>query len=323
MFSRHSPAIVVLTFAALVSAGCASPKLIDKPLLVAPPLPERYLTGNLNEYYPDASKRAHESGEVVVEFTVAANGAVQHITVNEQRSAPYPRLFDAATKMLQGLKLAVGEKYKTSLSMSIVFEISPCGNVPHLAGPDYFTFLCVDPLRPPADLAIPEFVHLYPFDSNLSPDQQKLFRDEMYAYAKRVHLPALKADGPDELRVWVGHFEHPAIAGFVVSNSLVRKCILPADPSNSSAGHCTEHKPSASRRYFAPLKELEAFNGHRFQCILPGALPPESDARIDVEWVLAGKRFAVQSNEPIAGFCREKPFPLIEKIIANAWQTLP
>src|ERR1700735_3285064 len=91
---------ITLIFAALAS-GCASPKLIEKPLLVAPPLPERYLTGNLNEYYPDASKRAHETGEVVVEFTVAADGAVQHITVNEQRSARLPRLFDAATKMLQ------------------------------------------------------------------------------------------------------------------------------------------------------------------------------------------------------------------------------
>jgi hypothetical protein len=53
-------------------------------------------------------------------------------------------------------------------------------------------------------------------------------------------------------------------------------------------------------------------------------VPPESDARIDIEWVTAGKRFAVQSNAPVAGFCREKPFPLIAKIIANAdWQTLP
>src|ERR1700722_16333533 len=91
---------ITLIFAAL-TGGCTSPKLIDKPLLVAPPLPERYLTGNLNEYYPDASKRAHETGEVIVEFAVAGDGAVQHITVNEQRSAPYPRLSDAATTMLQ------------------------------------------------------------------------------------------------------------------------------------------------------------------------------------------------------------------------------
>jgi hypothetical protein len=63
-----------------------------------------------------------------------------------------------------------------------------------------------------------------------------------------------------ELRVWVGNWEHPAIAGFVVSNSLVRKCTLPVDSANSSAGHSTEHKPRAGRRYFAPLKKLESFN---------------------------------------------------------------
>jgi hypothetical protein len=147
--------------------------------------------------------------------------------------------------------------------MSIVFEIAPCGNVPHSPGPDYYTFLCIDPIRPPSDVAIPEFLHWYEaFDSKLSPDQQKLIRNEMNGYAMRVHLPALKANGPDEMRVWVGHFEHPAIAGFVVSNSLVRKCILPVDSTHSSAGHCTERKPRAGRRYFSPLKQLEAFNGH-------------------------------------------------------------
>ena len=141
---------ITLIFAALAS-GCASPKLIEKPLLVAPPLPERYLTGNLNEYYPDASRRAHDAGEVIVDFTVAADGAVRDVTVNEQRSAQLPRLFKAATQIVQGLKLAVGDNYKTQLSMSIVFEISPCGYVPHSPGPDYFTFLCIDPFPPPTE----------------------------------------------------------------------------------------------------------------------------------------------------------------------------
>lgn len=142
--------VVPLICLAVVS-GCACPKLVDKPLLVTPPLPERYLTGNLNEYYPDASRRAHDTGEVIVDFAVAANGAVNSIAVNERRSVQLPRLFKAATQIVQGLKLAAGDNYKISLSMSIVFEISPCGNVPHSSGPDYFTFLCVDPIRHPTD----------------------------------------------------------------------------------------------------------------------------------------------------------------------------
>jgi TonB family protein len=146
----HCPSLAIILVSTLL-LGCVSPKLIHKPLLIAPPLPERYLTGNLNEYYPDASKRAHETGEVIVNFTVAANGVVNNITVNEHASAPFPRLLNAATKIVQGLKLAVGDKYKTSLTMSIVFEIAPCGIVSHSSGPDYYTFLCVDPIRHPTD----------------------------------------------------------------------------------------------------------------------------------------------------------------------------
>jgi TonB family protein len=314
----------ILAFISLsLAGGCASSKLIEKPLLVAPPLPERYLTGNFLEYYPDASKRAHETGEVIVDFSVATNGVVDHIAVNEHTSAPFPRLHKAATQIVQGLNLAVGDNYKTSLSMSIVFEIAPCGNVPHSSGPDYYTVLCSDPVPPMPFQTGPEFMIL-PEEFKLTFEERKRLRDQMNGYARSVHLPALKASSTDELRVWVGHYDHPAIAGFVVSNSSVRKCTLPADPANSGAGHCSERKLGEARRYFLPLKKLESFNGHRFQCIPLGPLTPQSDARIDIEWVTAGKRFAIQSNEPVAGFCREKPFPLIAKIIANAgWQTLP
>ena len=323
--SKHMCRIaqVVLLICLGMASGCTSPRLIHKPLLVAPPLPEVYLTGNLNEYYPDASRRAHDTGEVIVDFTIAPDGKVQHIAVNEQRSAQLPRLFRAATQIVQGLNLAVGDNYKTSLSMSIVFEIAPCGNVPHSSGPDYYTFLCIDPVLPMPFQTGPEFMIL-PEEFKLTFEERKRLRDQMNGYARSVHLPALKASSTDELRVWVGHYDHPAIAGFVVSNSSVRKCTLPADPANSGAGHCSERKLGEARRYFLPLKKLESFNGHRFQCIPLGPLTPQSDARIDIEWVTAGKRFAIQSNEPVAGFCREKPFPLIARIIANAgWQTLP
>lgn len=318
---RRGLVIAVLSLA--LASGCASPKLVDKPLLVAPPLPEAYRSGNLLEYYPDASKRAHETGEVIVDFAVAADGKLQNVSVNEQRSASFPRLFKAATQIVQGLKLAVGDNYKTQLTMSIVFEIAPCGNVAHSPGPDYYTFLCIDPIKP-SDFAIPEFVHWYEaFDSILSLDQQKLIRDEMNGYAKTVGLPTLKGNGSNELRVWMGHSEHPAIAGFVVSSSSTRRCTLPAS-SAEGAGHCLAHKSGSGRRYFEPLKQLEPFNGHRFRCIPTSTETPESDANIHIEWVDAGKRYAVHSNDPRVGFCLDKPSSLITIVLANAgWQTLP
>jgi hypothetical protein len=243
---RDRLSLILILISLSQADGCASPRIADKPLLVAPPLPERYLTGDFIEYYPEASKRAHETGEVIVQFAVAGDGAVQHITVNEQRSAPYLRLFDAATKMLKGLKLAVGDEYKTSLSMSIVFEIAPCGNVSHSSGPDYYTFLCIDPIPPIPFQTGPEFM-IWPEVSKLTLEERESLGDRMNGYARSIHLPALSAHSPDELRVWVGHWEHPATAGFIVSDSSEKKCTLPGDSANSNAGHCTTPDLVAAR----------------------------------------------------------------------------
>jgi TonB family protein len=116
---------------------------------VAPPLPERYKNGDFVEYYPDASRRAHESGEVVVEFTVGPQGLVDEpITVSEEESAAFPRLQKAARQIAQGMRFPVGDAYKRTLTASIVFEISACGSVPHSGGTDYDLNLC---LKPPSD----------------------------------------------------------------------------------------------------------------------------------------------------------------------------
>jgi TonB family protein len=116
---------------------------------VAPPLPERYKNGGFIEYYPDASRRAHESGEVVVEFTVGPKGLVDEpISVNEQKSAAFPRLQNAARQIAQGMRFPVDDAYKRTLTASIVFEISACGTVRHSGGADYDLNLC---LKPPQD----------------------------------------------------------------------------------------------------------------------------------------------------------------------------
>jgi TonB family protein len=117
---------------------------------VAPPLPERYKNGSSIEYYPDASRRAHESGEVVVEFTVGPKGLVDEpIAVNEQKSAAFPRLQNAARQIAQGIRFPVDDAYKRTLTASIVFEISDCGTVRHSGGADYDLNLCLNPPRDP------------------------------------------------------------------------------------------------------------------------------------------------------------------------------
>lgn len=117
---------------------------------VAPPLPEAYKSSSLLDFYPDASKRAHESGEVIVNFTVGPNGiAGEPIAVDEQKSVPVPRLRTAARQIVTGMRLPLGDQYKKTLTASIVFEISACGNVHHAKGADYNLNLCLRPTRDP------------------------------------------------------------------------------------------------------------------------------------------------------------------------------
>ena len=111
---------------------------------VAPPLPERYKNGSFIEYYPDASRRAHESGEVVVEFTVGSKGLIDEpITVNEQKSAAVPRLQKAARQIAQGMRFPVGDAYKSTLTASIIFEITACGTVHHSRATDAVLVLTI------------------------------------------------------------------------------------------------------------------------------------------------------------------------------------
>jgi TonB family protein len=139
-----------------VAGGCASPNETRAPNVahvsaapVAPPLPERYKSGNFTDFYPDASRRAREGGEVVVIFTIGPKGtADEPITVDQEKSATSPRLQMAARQIVQNLGFPLGDTYKRTLTASIVFEISACGSVRHSAAADYDWNLC---LKPPAD----------------------------------------------------------------------------------------------------------------------------------------------------------------------------
>jgi TonB family protein len=311
-----------------IVCGCASPERVDRPIPVAPPFPESYRGENFRDYYPDASRRARETGEIIVELSLAPDGKVQTVAVDDQRSAPFPRLAEGAQKVVHGMKFLVGDSYKKLLTMSIVFDISPCGKVIHSPGADYDINICVDP-RPVnyEPWTIHEFVGWFQaLDSKLSREDRRLVRIKMNRYASSVRLSPLGKNSPDELRVWVGRGGQPAIAGFIVSNKLARRCTL---SSSSGRAHCTDHKLDSSKRYFSPLKGLERFNGHRYLCNSTYSLTPESDAyiddaNIDIEWVDGGKRFAVHSNDLRVGACSDKPSSLITKVIESAgWKTLP
>jgi len=77
-----------------------------------------------------ASKRAHETGRIVIHFTVKAAGLAQEpFILDEEESTTYPRLIETARKMLRGRKFQIGPRYKTKLTASFVFENMPCGKL--------------------------------------------------------------------------------------------------------------------------------------------------------------------------------------------------
>lgn len=143
-----SPTFLILL--ALVG-GCADSRHApERPVsipLAVPSLPEGLSDGQkLLEYYPDASKRAHEQGRVVVKLHIGPSGALDlPVQIDRERTEATPRLEEAAQKILSGTKFRTGENYKKNLTVSIVFELVPCGTVVHHPAPDYRISLCLDP----------------------------------------------------------------------------------------------------------------------------------------------------------------------------------
>jgi hypothetical protein len=143
-----------LTFLLLVlvfTGGCVTDRQAPEPSsrpALTPPLPKRLLEGQmLLEFYPAESKRTHEQGRVVLNLQIGASGALeQPMQIDHWRTDATPRLEEAAQKILSfGGRFLVGENYRKNVTMSIVFELAPCGAVKHDPTADYRVSLCFDP----------------------------------------------------------------------------------------------------------------------------------------------------------------------------------
>jgi hypothetical protein len=143
MLLRPFALFLILTTAI---AGCATRGPAKQtPAPVAPPLPLNLSRTHL-EYYPDASKRAHEQGRVVVKLHLDSSGAIGlPMQIDRERTDAAPRLEEAAQKILSGSKFETDRNFKKNLSVSIVFELVPCGSVAQEPTADYHINICLDP----------------------------------------------------------------------------------------------------------------------------------------------------------------------------------
>jgi len=143
-----------LIFFAAVT-GCSTTQSPASIAPEAPPLPKS-LHGKLVEYYPDGSKRAHEQGRVVVIAEIGPSGVLeQAVSFDRTQTDATPRLEEAAAKVLRGNKFEVGNRYKKRVTVSIVFELVPCGAITQASSVDYRINICLDP-SPYADVNFAE-----------------------------------------------------------------------------------------------------------------------------------------------------------------------
>jgi hypothetical protein len=83
---------------------------------------------------------------VVVNLQIGASGALeQPMQIDRERTDGTPRLEDAAQKILAGGKFVAGENYKKNVTVSIVFELAPCGTIKQDPTADHRISLCLDP----------------------------------------------------------------------------------------------------------------------------------------------------------------------------------
>jgi hypothetical protein len=105
-----------------------------------------------SDYYPDASKRATETGEIILHFRIGADGIAQEpFVVDEARSIASPRLIKAAKQLYYRSRYEVGERYRHEVTASVLFEIMPCGKLQQSSGLDYYYRLCIPPIQPVPD----------------------------------------------------------------------------------------------------------------------------------------------------------------------------
>lgn len=147
----RSLAFFILFLAAMT--GCSRWRPTDQATSVslAPPLPQA-LHRSLHEWYPDASKRLHEQGRVVVDGDISPAGVlIEPVSIDRTQTDATPRLEEAASKLLRGIKFDIGDRYKKRVTISIVFELVPCGSIAPPLSVDYRVNICLDP-SPYADV---------------------------------------------------------------------------------------------------------------------------------------------------------------------------
>ena len=148
----HNLSLTFFLLALVFTGGCVADLHAQEPSssppLEVPPLPKRLQHGQeLLEFYPNRSKWAHEQGRVVVNLQIGDSGALeQPMQIDRERTDATPRLEEAAQKILSfGGRFAVGDNYKKNVTVSIVFELPPCGTVKQDPTADHRINLCFYP----------------------------------------------------------------------------------------------------------------------------------------------------------------------------------
>jgi hypothetical protein len=141
--------LLILLLFLLQATGCASTHVPRQTTARdgAPPISMLPLdTANLDYYYPDASRRAKEVGEVVARLTIGANGiAEEPIDIDTEQSTSYPRLLDATRKIFHRRQFAIGDGYRRTVTASVVFQSAPCGKIPHAKDVNFHMDVCIEP----------------------------------------------------------------------------------------------------------------------------------------------------------------------------------
>jgi Gram-negative bacterial TonB protein C-terminal len=104
-----------------------------------------------SDFYPDASKRATETGEVILHFRIGADGIAEEPFIVDEAHSTAPRLVKAAQQLFYRSRYEVGESYRHEVTASVLFEIMPCGKLQQTSGLDYYYRLCNPPTRVPED----------------------------------------------------------------------------------------------------------------------------------------------------------------------------
>ena len=81
-----------------------------------------------------------------MKLQISASGALDlRMQIDHERTDAAPRLEEAAQKILSHTSFETGDNYKKNLTVSIVFELLPCGSVTQDPTADYRINLCLDP----------------------------------------------------------------------------------------------------------------------------------------------------------------------------------